>query len=416
MSVVHPYDLVINRVLAGRILDRTDRITPSAVYSNRLQEEPPAWTFRDYRAAWREMRERSVELVRSGYLMARLDVSSYYPTVNLDELESLLLLHRCEPAASQVLLSRYRNWQSEGLVGLPIGTEDASVLGNAYLLPLDWRLLALPLIQHTRWVDDVSIFARDMRGVQLALGASDGELQLLALARSEEKTILFDSAEQALAALEDNMLTSLFQRPPHKRLQGELLHRRFVEHVLDTEIVAPHRYRALVASLFYRRDPYATFHIADRPDLFDIDPALTGDYLRAFALSQRPATNNLLRLLDESSRNPQDLTDARDLHILRILEGRVWGREEGELFARIAYDETRRDPIRAWAIACLARTTAWDPGEIVERVLEESTIYLRRSMVLSLGRSMDEPRTRSLIRHLRRNPDELFSCAVWIDR
>lgn len=379
MSVVHPFDLVTARSWAGRIASRTEQITPAAVYSNRLGAAPPAWKFRNYRTAWREMRERATTLVHDGFYMAQLDLSSYYPSVDLNRLVALLVSWGCEASASIELAGLYEHWQRQGLQGLPVGTEDAGVLGNAYLLPLDWRLLAVPGLVHLRWMDDVYLFHRDFTQLKASVGTFDDEVGLLELDRSLDKSSIYESQAEALAALDDKMLTSLYESLRKRPWSGRLLHRRFIEHILEADTVEARRYRAIIYGLLNRRDPFGASHVTLRPELFNIDPSLSADYVRLVGLGIKSATNGLFMFLEEDKAHPVDETDARDLHALRTLERRVWGRAEGQLFEDIALDFRRRGPIRAWAVACWARTPTWRPREIVEMILEEPDIYLRMS-------------------------------------
>ncbi len=64
---------------------QVDSLLPSHVYSSRLGLNPPGWAFK--RIAHAQMRAHALAFVKSGMLVDKLDVETYYPTLDIDILE-----------------------------------------------------------------------------------------------------------------------------------------------------------------------------------------------------------------------------------------------------------------------------------------------------------------------------------------
>lgn len=413
-TLISPLDLVIARAVAGEIVERTDSLLPTTVYSSRLHAPPPGWRFESPRCAHRSFRKAARSLAKKHGGMLKMDVSEYFPSLDIPQLNQILLSSGCPQPAVNHLLALLRSWQQQGCTGIPIGGEAFSVLGNAYVLPLDMRLLAQG-IPYLRWMDDVFVFGNaPLRSS--AIVVADDELNRLRLARSEAKTNEYDLLA-ALQVIEDGMLTSVFDgaRCLGRSASRRLLRDRFLEHVVAAEDIVTRRFRALVKGLQYRRDSFAVYWFATRPDLLNEDPIVVGDYLLALP-PPSPIADMFVDTLTRTPRELRDGLDARDLHLLRGLSGRSWGRDEGAVFWDIAMDDSRRGPVRAWAMMAAVRSPAWRLDDVIERVLEEESPYVRRAFLLSLERHVDDRRVRSLLAHIRGWVDDLVPMAAWITR
>ena len=365
------------------------------------------------------MRSKALELLADGSrTMSRTDVKNYYPTLNSALLERNLVCWGCDPHATDHLIGLVETW-NEGYerTGIPMGPEAFGVVGNAYLLPLDVRLTAQSDVVHLRWMDDIYVLGASTRETRNAVDVSDHEMLLLGLTRSEEKTKHFQNSAEARDEIHDAMLASLFdQLDRDTEKNPELLRRRFHEYVVEVEEPLASRFRGILKAMTFRRDDYAARWLAENPGTIEIDPMVAADYFRAVALANSPVTDLLfLHLLDTQVRD-RDRHDARDLHLLRALSDRVWGRDEGEVFKEIAMDESRRGPVRAWAMAAYAKTAGWKMDDAMERTLEESDPYVRRAFLASLRRAIGDGRCRRFVLHIRGLTNDLFACTLWIDR
>ena len=413
MVLLSPVDLVVARTFCGEIAARIDLLLPAAVFSNRLQTGPPRWRFRPFRKAHREMRGRAAELIRHHGGMCRTDIANYYPSINIETLRFNLRANGCPSIVVEGLLALLAGWRAQGCEGIPIGGEAFSVLGNAYALPMDMRLTAAGT-SYLRWVDDIFVFGTAPERLA-AIEAMDQELPLLDLERSVEKTRDFADEASAMAEIDDGMLASLFEyvRTRARRLSRRRLHERFLEHVIEVEALEPRRFRAILRALQYRQDSFATSYLAVDPTLLNVDPLITGDYLHDVPPTQRYG-EVFIDVLSKTSKEDRDLYDARDLHLLRALAQRTWGREEGGVFWDIAMDGTRRPSVRSWAVAAAARTPSWQLEDVLERVLEEPDLPVRRALVLSLYRALDDGRVQGLLRHIRARVPDLSAPAAWV--
>jgi hypothetical protein len=414
--LLSPTDLVISRTLAGEIAERTDKLLPPAVFSSRLAAPPPRWRFRDFRAAHKDMRHAAQTLAERYGGMTKTDIRNYYPSINTDRLRTTLLGWGADDGAVNRLVSMLEGWRLAGCSGIPVGGEAFAVLGNAYVLPLDLRLVSSG-VPFVRWADDILVFGRHFLDRVAAIELIDNELFLLELDRAAEKTEDYPASAAAIAHIEDGMLNSLFahvRKIPRSTSRG-LVRDRFVEHVVEAEEVEGRHYRALLRTLQNCGDDYATHWFAIDPSLLNVDPAVAGDYLTRMP-PKGVDGDALVDLLRETQPAERDILDARDLHVLRGLSCRRWGTAEGEVFWDIASDTTRRGPVRAWAITAAASTPALPVGEVLERVLEEENPAVRRALVVSLRESNDDQRVRSLFRHIRTSVPDLIPPVAWASR
>jgi Reverse transcriptase (RNA-dependent DNA polymerase) len=120
--------------------------------------------------------------------MYRTDVEAYYPSVDVERLQSLLQECECLVPAAALILKVLQKWQlRDGLRGMPIGPEVSAVIGNFLLHPVDTSLEANGYA-HLRWSDDILLFGRTAERCQGSMVLLDEVLSDLRLARSVKKT------------------------------------------------------------------------------------------------------------------------------------------------------------------------------------------------------------------------------------
>lgn len=413
-DLVSPADLVATRTLVSFVVPRADALLPSNVVSNRLVRMPPRWRFQDPRTGWMELQRRARSFAEVYGAMLRTDVTSFFPSIDVERMCLLLSSIGCPGRAVERLRRFLTVWLGERTRGIPIGGDAFSALGNVYLLPLDIRLASSGL-PYLRWMDDLFLFEDPLLLETTGLEMVDEELGLLEVARAIAKTRIVRTREEALADLEDELLTSMagcVRRGPW-HVAKRVVRQRFIEEIVEAETVIPRRFRFILGTMRRRRDASAVYWFALMPELANVDPAPVGDYLVEVDIDK-----NLGEILVEQLRmsppSQRDEFDARDLHILRGLASQMWGSSEGDVLRAIGLDEDRRGPVRAWAIMAAVRTPSWKPEDSMERVLEEDDSYVRRAMVLSLKRHRDDKRVRRLLRHIRSSVPDLEPLACWI--
>jgi hypothetical protein len=417
LALLTPPDLVATRSVGDLIAPHTDGHLPPAVVSNRLARTSPAWRLRHPGKAHAELRRRAKQhLLRYGGVMAKLDVKTYYPTIDLAALELQLRAMGCGAQPVTALIGMLRAWaEATPFGGILIGPEVFGLLGNAYILPMDLRFIAMGLI-HLRWVDDVWLFGQTLTDLDAGVAVSDEEFAILGVERLAEKTKYFESVEDALAAIEDTMLASMFEGMSRESWgwSRDLTRRRFEQYILEANPVLLRHFRAIVKTMVNRRDSYALHYLAVDPSLLNIDPYVSGEYVRRVGLDQQMEMALFVDLLDRSSPSRRNELDARDLHLLRACSSRSWGRAEGEVFWRIAVDQTRRGPVRAWALKAAARSPAFCRDDVVELMFEDSDPYFSRACVVTLKRSSDDSRVKKAFQAIPSVTPHLFTAKLWV--
>ena len=415
MSILDIHDLVRLRTASGRIAQTTERLLSPSVLSSRLASWPPAWRFRKHNKAHKKLRERAIKIAKgSHWALCRTDVKSYFASIDIERLIHVLASWGCDAEALAQIGRVLRFFQATTpLNGLPVGPEASAIQGNAFLHAIDMFLEANSDFRHTRWMDDFYIFGRNRQICESLLSPLDEELAKLGLTRSLEKTFFFDSRQEAIDEIEDGSLTSAFIALQHDRPRGvRKIHEMFDEEIRATFRPNPTRFRAIIKTLTNSKDPYGAAWLAAVPEDMNVDPKVSSEYLAEVGLSNPEITDALYSKLRQPAK---DEDDALDLHILRSLSRRTWGRPEGELFQSVARDRNRRGPIRAWACVASSRTPAWTSHSAMEEAEAETNPYVRRAILTTLRRSGDSPLRRRFFSQLERtNPEERFTMR-WVE-
>jgi reverse transcriptase-like protein len=339
--------------------------------------------------------------------MYRTDIESYYPSVNLDRLQSLLQDCGCLVPAALLILKVLRQWQlRDGVRGLPIGPEVSAVIGNFFLHPVDMSLEANGY-QYLRWCDDILTFGRTIASCQSSMVVLDEVLAKLRLTRSVKKTVGFDNVYDARRNLQDHRLTSLSDL---LRLDEDM-GREAVRAAYDSQIkgnpeVEKYRFHWIIRTLKNKLDPYGCLSLARDPSLMNVDPQLSGQYLAEAGLDDRLVID---AVMDRLSKPAEDRFDGLDLHLLNAMRRRCLGDPEAKKFKSIATDSSRRWPVRAYGWAAYVRSTQRYP-ELMEAARAEMIPQLRRGMTANLkGRSR-----RSFLEHARANFPESRYMVQWV--
>lgn len=339
--------------------------------------------------------------------MCRTDIASYYSSIRLESLASMLRNLKCDSNALWLIIRILGAWQREDPeLGLPIGLEASSVLGNAFLKPIDDLIEKLG-VTHLRFGDDILLFAERLEICDSALPPLDSELDTLGLTRSIEKTQPFDDRTAAIRNLRSAHLASLGEFLKMNRDAGmRAVHRAFDEEVLPGS-VGPSEFRWIINVLANRKDSYGCVPLARNAELMNYDPRASGDYLKSAGLQDPRVVDGAMERLMQVA---DDRHDGLDLHLLRAMSARRFGAVESNEFRRIATDTSRRWPIRNWAWHAYARTSG-HYVEMMEAARGEESPPVRRGIAVALkGHAR-----RTFVRHIAQNFAECSYAARWLD-
>jgi Reverse transcriptase (RNA-dependent DNA polymerase) len=409
LSVASPEELIVLRTAAGHVVRSTDPLLSPQVYSNRLDRRYRCWQFRPQKKAWLEFIKCGASLLdgRRHSAMYRTDVESYYSSVNLERLQSLLEEWGCLVPAAFLILKILREWQlRDGLQGLPIGPEVSAVIGNFLLHPVDSSLQTNGYA-YLRWSDDILTFGPTIESCQGSMVLVDEVLSNLRLTRSVKKTRGFDNVYDTRNNLRDHWLTSLTDLLRF----GDDVGSEAVQRAYDSEIrghpeVERYRFRWVLRVLKNKHDSYGCPSLARDPSLMNIDPQLSGQYLAEAGLNDTRVTD---AIMDRLSKPAENLFDGLDLHLLDAMRRRRFGDAEAKKFKSIATDSSRRWPIRVYGWAAYVRSTQ-DYPELMDAARAETIPQLRRGMIANLrGRSRQ-----SFLNHARANFPESRYMVQWV--
>ncbi len=160
MAWLHPYDDLHLRILVGRVVLAVEAALGPDVFSYRLVDDPPAWSVRDARVAFRLRRERARDLFSEPgcNAIAVADIRNYYPSVEPEIVMDALRRAGSPQGAVTLIGDLLRDLKPMGAPGgLPIGPEASGLLGNIVLLGLD-EAISCRVRGHIRYTDDSWMF------------------------------------------------------------------------------------------------------------------------------------------------------------------------------------------------------------------------------------------------------------------
>jgi hypothetical protein len=304
--------------VAGRVAATTDKLLADNVFSCRLAKRPPFWKLKNRQRAWERYRgsvRRDLKAGRANALCTT-DVAGYFASIDSTLLDRRLRALNCDAEAVDELQRMLTCWQSrDGLRGLPIGTDAARLIANAFLCSSDQHLIAA-YVPFARWMDDFLLPGKAESDCDRAVGALDHGLEELKLRRSFEKTHRYSDSVAALRALTDEYLASLEVSCEDDGRAGDEIRQAFDREVAGGVKPNISRLHWLLGAMTKRRDAYAVPALAARPDLMNLDPRYTGDYFMVTGLSAGRAIDDVLTSLVQA---PSDSTDALQLQLLRSI-------------------------------------------------------------------------------------------------
>ncbi len=141
---------------------------------------------------------RAVDHYRSGArTVAITDVRDCYASIAPIAVADRLSGLGAPPDAINVMTRWLRAFEDEGVIGLPVGPTASAVLAEAVLTAGD-LVLGAGRVRHTRWVDDVAIFADDRRTAVAALDELRRTWVSIGLEPHDGKTAILDPETAAI--------------------------------------------------------------------------------------------------------------------------------------------------------------------------------------------------------------------------
>lgn len=231
-SSVYFEDLIVLYAIALLIAPKLDKCLPSSVSSwrvkhkrkrkgelfekkkNQLLEKYPFWKsktisyyadiFEPWYDGWISHSEEMTALYKKGYdFMVVSDVVAYFENIELALLRELLIAklgdgyQRIINFLMQIL--SYWAWPATNWVdaprGIPQGSGVSSFIGNLYLLPLDQVFENDKSVKYLRYMDDITIFAKDYYAARDALLEMTVQLRHLRLNVQGAKTEILKGKE-----------------------------------------------------------------------------------------------------------------------------------------------------------------------------------------------------------------------------
>jgi hypothetical protein len=344
--------------------------------------------------------------------MYRTDIESYYPSVDSETLQWVLERSHCLGPAALFILKLLQQWQvRDGLLGLPIGPEVSTIIGNFFLHPVD-KLLEANGYEHLRWSDDILTFGSTIETCRDSMAVLDQGLSDLKLSRSLTKTSSFDNVYDARANLQDYLLTSLTDLLElDNNVGADAVRSVYDRYIIGNPEVEQKRFRWVLKTLMNRHDSYAAVSLARDPSLMNVDPKLSGEYLREAALTGKRLKDKRVveAIVDHLSKSAEERFEALNLHMLNALRRRSFGEAEAKEFRRIATDSCRRWPVRVYGWSAYVASTKNYP-ELMDAARAEPIPHLRRGMIANLrGHG-----TRSFLDHARATFPESRYTVQWL--
>ncbi|MHB1582791.1 MAG: RNA-directed DNA polymerase [Acidimicrobiales bacterium] len=382
-----PFDEAIYRGLVGRIAPLVDLGLTSEVQSYRLRSLRPTWKYRSYKYGDSERRGRAHAFASSDEFeaLAKLDVKSYYPSIDLETLARVLITDLgCSPGDVEMITELLRDWQDVwGVKGVPIGPEASGLLGNAMLVPLDWAFDAAG-IGFTRFTDDVTLFLRPGHDWDAIHEQVVAVLGSLGLELNEKKTrYVTDPLEACRLAGADRVLDMVAALLKEDKPTGQERVRWMFDDEVERADPSWRRVRFALKVFANHRDLHGLEAVYADKRLWSVAPSHCGNYV---AQMHEVGACDQDWLIEQATTTPTSVTAATRYHQILALRA---GRSRLSTFVGDRLRELALDarglwmPVRVAAADALPKATNWRPAESLSAVGEVGAAHLQRALVLS---------------------------------
>ena len=388
MAWLHPYDDLYLRIAVGRVALAVEAALGPDVFSYRLADDPPAWSVRDARVAFRLRRERARELFSAAgcNAIAVADIRNYYPSVEPEVVMDALRRAGSPQGAVTLIGDLLRDLEAMGAPeGLPIGPEASGLLGNIVLLRLD-KAISSRVRGHIRYTDDSWMFLRAETEWPEVLEVYATSVSALGLEVNSSKVEVHpkdsDAAEHIIQHGQIAYLTSpaAGYRPP-QRAAAEL-REELQRDKPDLTLVKFH-----LGSLRTAQNPLGLPILYEQPQLLQEIPHSVGHYLSAVVRDPH-SRQELDRdwLVEQATTHPTARSAAGQLHLCGVASQLRLSKEHGNRLLDLATDSSlrRHAPLQAWAAKAWGSSKAHSPRRAVDYACHFGDFSVRRAFALTV--------------------------------
>jgi retron-type reverse transcriptase len=156
----------ISNIFSKKLFERRKKIENHSVFSNILSNPIDSIFFvQDWRETYSSFQEKCREYFNSGYRwVAHFDLAAFYETISHRELIKRVSPRSGDKDFNHKIEEWFQVWRGDDKStpinhGIPQGPIASDFLAEAFLLPLDEKLIA-ENIKFVRYVDDIRIFAK----------------------------------------------------------------------------------------------------------------------------------------------------------------------------------------------------------------------------------------------------------------
>lgn len=148
-----------------------------------------------YKRQWAHFRDVSLDYLNNGYpFMVKTDITSFYSSISIKNLFSILMGLGIEREACNLLSKCLNTWAGDSSTGIPQGYIPSDILSLVFLAETDITLQRSG-VNHMRYSDDIRIFAVSDKEARSKLHELDRLLLSRRLSLNSAKTrILYGSA------------------------------------------------------------------------------------------------------------------------------------------------------------------------------------------------------------------------------
>jgi hypothetical protein len=410
-----PFDEVVYRALAGRLLPVIEASLGDEVLSYRMLASPPGWTYKHYRYADSMRRTEALGRVLADDFggLGIMDVRNYYPSVTVAILSNVLTTLGCNPRDVAQMCEWLRGWQEVWSVpGIPVGPEGSGCLGNAVLVPVD-RALRRAGVNFQRYTDDLRFFLQGPEQWPMARDLVRENLATLGLESHPYKTKHVETRGCAVKELSDPALHELGDLLREDRTQGVARARDLFEEELERTWPSAKRVKFCL-KVFSGNGVMAGVEALDRNrGLFRLGYRVWGDYLGQLHRSRLVTAD---WLVEAAANCKPGSDDAAQFHLLRAAAKAHVGKALGEQ-ARTLANDGDGVPVaasRAWAVEVWRHSDAWTTAAAVDGALEQGPLALRRAWTLALRRK-EGKRVKKGLAKIRAAIPECRPTTTWIE-
>ncbi len=416
------FDELTLRALAGRMVGKRRVMYDKArVLSSPIRGAGPGWRIDDVRPAFRHRQTlagRTLRRLPTTAGMGVTDTSNYYASVDVEKLGQLLSSHGAPTGAVQAAVALLTGIQAAAKVpGLPIGCEASAFFGNVYLSPAD-KVFSRRGMFHIRWTDDVWAFATDQAMWDEAIGEYETALASLGLTVNRHKTS-FLSHDEALLKIANPVIDYLLDisgggTVPAGHAADELRHlMECADLGLAVETTA---IRFCLGVLKSRGSALGLPVLEDHPELLDIEPTATGQYLVNLALNS-PTRKHLDEdwLVARATRLPTGATLAGSVQALRTLAAIGPSRESGKALLDLATDcgANAQVPLQQWAAQAWHQSGHASPNRAGAAAEAAGHLAVKRVLTAGLRRWSDQASASRCLASLGRQTTDLSPTIAW---